>query len=261
TKKDDDKPIQKQETEPKLQLVETKEKEKEKEKEKSEDKPEDKKPPANEKKDAELIAKENPDSDAEEDEKIEGTDVHIHMQTTDIPMVLRESLEELDLPSRSTEMTIFMIFSLILLCAGLLLQFAVFRSIEVQQSYPALKPLITKVCKTFTCDYNGPREIKKIQLISRDIRVHPNTKGALLISATIINNANYQQPYPNFSVKLSNLSGKTTAVRYFSPNDYLGKLSNKLLLMPPKQPIRIALEVVDPGKDAINFEFKFLARK
>ena len=223
------------------------------------EKVENKRDSATDNKDSNLISKDNSDLD-EELEEDNDDHVHIHMQTVDIPMVLRESLEELDLPTRSAEMTIFMIMSLIVLCFGLLLQFAVFRSIEVQQKYPSLKPLITKVCKTFTCDYNGPRDIKKIQLISRDIRVHPTTKGALLISATIINNANYQQPYPNFSVKLSNLSGKTTAHRFFSPNDYLGKLSNKLLLMPPKQPIRIALEVVDPGKEAINFEFKFISR-
>jgi predicted Zn finger-like uncharacterized protein len=260
--KTDDTASKKQESEPKLQLVESEDLKQPKDKpddKKSENKTEDQK--TDTKKDSELIAKENAESIEDDDERIEGTDVHIHMQTTDIPMVLRESLEELDLPTRSIEMTLFMIVSLFFLVAGLLLQFTVFRSIEVQQNYPALKPLVTKVCKTFTCDYNGPREIKKIQLISRDIRVHPNTKGALLISATIINNAGYQQPYPNFSVKLSNLSGKTTAIRYFSPNDYLGKLSNKLLLMPPKQPIRIALEVVDPGKEAINFEFKFLSRK
>ncbi len=254
--KSDNKVSAKSETEPKLQLVETENLKK------PEDKPADKlKEKSEDKKDSELIAKEGSDANEEDEQELDGDNVHIHMQTTDIPMVLRESLEELDLPSRSAEMTIFMIASLLLLCAGLFLQVAVFRSIEVQQSYPALKPIITKLCKTFTCNYTGPREIKKIQLISRDIRVHPNTKGALLISATIINNANYQQPYPNFSVKLSNLSGKTTAVRFFTPSDYLGKLSNKLLLMPPKQPIRIALEVVDPGKDAINFEFKFISSK
>ncbi len=202
-------------------------------------------------------------TEADDDNKDieDDSQIQIHIEYGDIPMVLRESLEEFDIPSRSIQMTLVMFISIIILIAGFLLQYTVFRSIEVQQNYPELKPLITRICQTFECAYNGPRDIKKIQLISRDIRVHPNTKGALLISATIMNNANYQQPYPNFSVKLSNLTGKTIARRFFSPSDYLGKLSNTLLLMPPKQPIRVSLEVVDPGKEAINFEFKFLSRQ
>lgn len=204
-------------------------------------------------------AKQQPEETVEENQ--DDSQIQIHIENGDIPMMLRESLEEFDIPSRSIQMTFIMFMSLIVLVAGLLLQFAVFRSIEVQQKYPNLKPIITRVCQTFECIYNGSRDVKKIQLISRDIRVHPNTKGALLINATIMNNASYQQPYPNFSVKLSNLTGKTVAHRFFSPNDYLGKLSKTLLLMPPKQPIRVSLEVVDPGKEAINFEFKFLSRQ
>ncbi|MFV1982830.1 MAG: DUF3426 domain-containing protein [Thiohalomonadales bacterium] len=262
----DNKLTEDQGTEKKLQVVDPetrKQTEQKPEKEPSETKEKlnNKNTKTAEKEDSKLIPKEDSSIDEELEDDPDGELVHIHMQTVDIPLVLRESLEELDLPARSVEMTIFMVFSLFILFAGLLLQFSVFRSIEVQQKYPSLKPLITTVCKTFTCEYSGPRDIKKIQLISRDIRVHPTTKGALLISATIVNNAKYQQPYPNFSVKLSSLSGKTVAQRFFSPKDYLGKLSKKLLLMPPKQPIRIALEVVDPGKEAINFEFKFLSGK
>jgi len=250
------------ESEPNLQLVENKLAKKDEPIVETNAKPKNEDAEKHDTKEPNLIANEDLTTSDEPEENMDDDDlVHIHMQTVDIPMVLRESLEELDLPTRSIEMTLFMIVSLVVLCLGLLLQFSVFRSIEVQQSYPSLKPLVTKICKTFTCDYSGPRDIKKIQLISRDIRVHPTTKGALLISATIINNANYQQPYPNFSVNLSNLGAKTIAQRFFTPKDYLGTLSKKLLLMPPKQPIRVALEVVDPGKAAINFEFKFIARK
>ncbi len=271
SEKHSDNATQNQESKPKLQLVESEVSTKIEQQTKAttteaSNKTEDKTEKTDEKKtttkDSKLIPKEeSKPKDNTDDEIADDSQMQIHIENGDIPMVLRESLEELDLPSRSTEMTLFMIVSMIVLSFGLFLQFSVFRSIEVQQKYPALKPLITKICKTFTCDYSGPRDIKKIQLINRDIRVHPNTKGALLISATIINNANFQQPYPNFSVRLSNLSGKTVAQRYFSPSDYLGKLSNKLLLMPSKQPIRVSLEVVDPGKEAINFEFKFLSIK
>ncbi len=246
-------------TQPKLQIVANNDSKKSETSEKNQEKtkPEEKTKSAETKPAAAKKEEEPDDNKAIEDD----SQIQIHIENGDIPMVLRESLEEYDIPSRSIQMTFVMFISIIALIASFLLQYTVFRSIEVQQKYPDLKPLITRICQTFECAYNGPRDIKKIQLISRDIRVHPNTKGALLISATIMNNANYQQPYPNFSVKLSSLTGKTIARRFFSPSDYLGKLSNTLLLMPPKQPIRVSLEVVDPGKEAINFEFKFLSRQ
>jgi len=34
-------------------------------------------------------------------------------------------------------------------------------------------------------------------------------------------------------------------------------LNSPFLLMSPGKPVQIALEVVDPGKDAVNFEFTF----
>ncbi|GMR16779.1 MAG: hypothetical protein BMS9Abin31_1159 [Gammaproteobacteria bacterium] len=186
-------------------------------------------------------------------------EVSIHMDTMDIPFVLRDSLEELDLPKRSLQSTMFMLFSMLILIGVLLLQTIVFKSVELSQNYPELKPIIKNTCGLFPCRYTGSRNVKKIQLLSRDIRVHPNTKGALLVTATIVSRTSFQQPYPNFRVTLSNLAGNIVARRYFTPTDYLRKLSDSLRLMPPGVPVKIALEVVDPGKDAINFDFTILA--
>ena len=63
---------------------------------------------------------------------------------------------------------------------------------------------------------------------------------------------------PNIKIRLSDISGNIIAERIFNAKTYLKKMSNPFLLMKPKIPVHINFEVVDPGKDAVNFEFNFL---
>ena len=74
----------------------------------------------------------------------------------------------------------------------------------------------------------------------------------------MINNADFSQPYPDIHIRLSDISGNVIAERIFNAKTYMGKLSNPFLLMKSKTPVHINFEVVDPGKDAVNFEFTFL---
>ena len=86
---------------------------------------------------------------------------------------------------------------------------------------------------------------------------HPNAKNALIINAVIVNNADYRQPYPVMKITLSNTSGLMVASRNFAPIEYLDADINIRKGMPPHQPIQIVLEIADPGKNAVNFQFDF----
>jgi len=108
------------------------------------------------------------------------------------------------------------------------------------------------------CRYSGPLDKNKIQLLSRDVRVHPTEEKALLISAAMINNADFAQPYPDVKIRLSDISGNIVAERIFTAKTYIGSATNPFSLMKSKIPVHIKFEVVDPGKDAVNFEFSFL---
>ena len=118
--------------------------------------------------------------------------------------------------------------------------------------------MLETFCENIGCQYSGPSDSKQIELVSRDVRLHPKEKDALLISAVMKNNAYFAQPYPNIHIRLSDISGNVVAERVFNPKTYMGKLSNPFLLMRSKTPVHINFEVVDPGKDAVNFEFTFL---
>ena len=177
-------------------------------------------------------------------------------QTDNIPFHLRDSLlvEE---KKRSPIKLILGVLAILIFSVVLLGQLAYFRSSQVVDKVPALQPMVEKFCNKVPCIYSGPRDVSQIKLVSRDIRLHPKVDNALLISATFINRAAFKQPYPDITITLSDLSGALVAQRRFKPAEYLGRLNNPFLLMPSGKPVQIALEVVDPGKDAVNFEFTF----
>ena len=151
-----------------------------------------------------------------------------------------------------------MIALIVILAVGFLFQLVFFRSYELANRFHALAPVLTAICSSLPCRYSGSIDVSKIELINRDVRSHPTQKNALLISAAFINNASFDQPYPTIAVKLSDLSGNIVATRHFKPEEYLDRLYSKFLLMESGTPIHITLAVLDPGDDAINFEFSFL---
>lgn len=179
-------------------------------------------------------------------------------ETDEIPFRLRESLQAAKKQPRSWSMSILLAGVIIILLLGLLLQIVLFRNVQLAHRFPALQPVLDQTCQHLPCRYSGPRDIGKIQLLSRDVRSHPKQDNALLISASILNQASFPQPYPDILVTLSDITGNVVAQRRFTPAEYLGPFENQLQLMEPGIPVHVKLAILDPGRDAINFEFAFM---
>ncbi|HEY5604625.1 MAG TPA: zinc-ribbon and DUF3426 domain-containing protein [Gammaproteobacteria bacterium] len=120
-----------------------------------------------------------------------------------------------------------------------------------------LRPWIAFFCKHASCELTLLADIGQIELLGQDIRSHPSSKQALLVSTTIINNAPFTQPYPGLQLNFSDMNGEKVAMRNFLPKDYLPSSINIAKGMESNIPIQIELEIVDPGKNAVNFEFDF----
>ena len=93
--------------------------------------------------------------------------------------------------------------------------------------------------------------------MSRDVRPHPSQSGALIISATLLNRAPFTQPYPIVEITLSDLDEQRIAMRRLAPQDYLVDARALARGLQPDATATIDLEVVDPGRNAVAFEFKF----
>lgn len=196
--------------------------------------------------------------DKEVPEKITLNKTENESAEDEIPFRLRNNIERLTAENPRKSHPVLSFIFILMLLATTFSQAAYFRSHELVKFLPEAQPLLERFCDKFSCQYSGPHDTKNIQLVSRDVRLHPKEKKALLISAVMVNNANFAQPYPDIHIRLSDISGNIIAERVFHSKTYLGKLSNPFLLMKPKTPVHINFEVLDPGKDAINFEFTFL---
>jgi len=175
-----------------------------------------------------------------------------------IPHRLRDAVASLEQPPVSISKRLLYFLAVIILITLIGVQLVLFKSTAIANMFPTLQPFLVSMCESLPCRYTGNHNNKQIEILNRDVRLHPQVKGALLISATIINQASYTQPYPTILLKFTDLTGATVAQRFFQPKEYLGLLNKPFALMPSKKPVQLNIEVLDPGSEAINFQFSFL---
>ena len=175
-----------------------------------------------------------------------------------VPLRLRESLA-VEPPKPRSRLVIagssLLILILLVLLAGQLL---LFRPLDIARWLPQSRPYLEQVCQYAPCHFTANQDLEQIRLANRDVRAHPDKKKALLITATLINEADFAQPYPELQVTLFDLSGNRVAQRRFTPTDYLGERYSPFMLMQSQTPLQIKLDVVDPGSKAVNFEFNIM---
>ena len=74
----------------------------------------------------------------------------------------------------------------------------------------------------------------------------------------LLNEAPFEQKLPLISISFSDISGNIITRRSFHPEEYLhGELAG-LSAFPPNQPVRVAIEIMDPGSQAVNYDIKVL---
>lgn len=117
---------------------------------------------------------------------------------------------------------------------------------------------VETVCQHIDCKLEQKVDLDNIELLSRDVRSHPALKNALLITATFINRAEFDQPYPDVALMLSDLGGNVIAQRQFTPQEYLDNEEEQAGLMVRDVPITMVMEVQDPGKESVSYRFEFL---
>lgn len=123
---------------------------------------------------------------------------------------------------------------------------------------PALRPLMGDFCAAFDCALTLPREPKKVLLTRSEVRSHPAQNGALLVKASIQNQARFRQAYPILRLQFSDLDGQPLLGRDFMPEEYLPDDVNIKAGMPINTDVNLSLELVDPGGQAVSFDFNLL---
>ena len=122
---------------------------------------------------------------------------------------------------------------------------------------PAIRPIYSVACGWLDCQLPVLRDVKKMSTRNLVVRSHPDLSGALIVDAVIVNGAEFTQPFPVLYLRFTSIDGNLVAGRHFQPAEYL---SGELLgstQMAPLTPIRIELQIEDPGSEAVNYFLNF----
>ena len=159
-------------------------------------------------------------------------------------------------PARQSKTALWATANIVLI-VSLLGQYAYFNRDELVK-YPQLRPWLAQLCATIGCDIPLQRDVSRIVLANRLVESHPRFPNALLIDATLVNQADFTQPYPLLEIRFSDLNNQLVAGRRFRPSEYLPPDTSIKAGMPPQRQVHITLEIADPGKDAVSFQFELL---
>ncbi|TNC81398.1 MAG: DUF3426 domain-containing protein [Oleiphilus sp.] len=132
---------------------------------------------------------------------------------------------------------------------------------EKLAKYPQIATLYEKACEQLGCQLPELSDITRIRSHNLVVRSHPTTKNALIIDAVITNEADFPQDFPDIALYFSDINNQTVAQRLIKPEQYLSTDILAWQELPSQQPIHISLEIVDPGKEAVNYTLKFFPRK
>lgn len=144
---------------------------------------------------------------------------------------------------------------IVLMLAGLGLQYLYYHRNALAEN-PQLRPVLAQICNVTGCQLPPRRDLARIELGNHLVQFHPRYVDSLLITATLVNRADFAQPFPIVEVVMTDLEQKVIARRRFLPDDYLIG-GNTTQGLPPGTEVPLMLEVLDPGKKAVGFEFNF----
>ncbi len=153
--------------------------------------------------------------------------------------------------------SLFWSLAILLMIVMGMVQYAYYdRAFLVQ--FSELRPWLEKLCVYAKCELPDPRDPARIELSSKNIFSHPNHENALMVSGTMVNQAEFEQDFPQVELRFENIRGQSIAGRRFKPEEYLGIPKDTLSKMQPGNPVSFNIELIDPGKDVVSYEFNFL---
>ena len=112
-------------------------------------------------------------------------------------------------------------------------------------------------CEVLRCQLPLIAAPARLRLLASNVQAHPSVPDALVISASVRNDAAFAQSWPILTVTLLNAQGQRLAMRRLQPDEYLDDRAVLSHGLAPGATAVLLLEVEDPGDKAVAFEFGF----
>lgn len=126
---------------------------------------------------------------------------------------------------------------------------------------PKAHGMLSRACDALGCQLPPIQQPEQIKVTELVVRSHPERDSALMIDSILLNTAVQPQPFPDFVLTFSDLKNVVVASRRFVPSEYLHGELQGTSKIPSRQPVRITLEIDDPGQQAINYHARVLPSK
>ena len=121
-----------------------------------------------------------------------------------------------------------------------------------------MRPVYSGLCTVLGCELPARRSLRDLQSRKLAVRSHPDKQGALLVDALIINEANFEQPFPVIELQFMDMSQEIVGAYRLEPVTYLdGELAGSDALMAVRTPVHIDIDIPDPGPKAVNYQLQF----
>ena len=125
---------------------------------------------------------------------------------------------------------------------------------------PTFGPLIESTCEFVGCELPPKRDINKIVIKQKSVIKERDDARKLKIDLLIVNQAGFDQPYPDLMLRFTNIEGKVVAEDQFAPNEYLREMPEEPM-MPMDIPVHVSFIVRSPSDAVTGYEFRFLEPK
>lgn len=152
----------------------------------------------------------------------------------------------------------FWLLGIVTLCMIFLGQITFYFRGELAQ-YRDLKPVVLEFCRLLDCEVEPLRRIGLIELTYATIAPHPQYENILRIRASMVNRADFAQPYPLMEVTLTDSAGRVIGRRTFEHRAYLNAARAAEEFLSPHVAANTLLDVNNPDGKAVGYEVQLVA--
>lgn len=141
------------------------------------------------------------------------------------------------------------LFSFVLLIIAIA-QSVYFLRTDIATYYPNTKTYLVQACKKIGCSIDLPKKIDLIVIDDSDMQEDANHVGLIHLSSTLINQASFNQAYPNIELTLTDIEDTPQLRRIFKPNEYLPDQADIAKGLAAGEEVKVKLSVTAQG-DAV----------
>jgi predicted Zn finger-like uncharacterized protein len=197
-------------------------------------------------------------NDDVEQEEIEFTIADSINDLHDEPLKLNKEPSKNSHAEKATSYTWLWLSASLVMIAVMISQVSYFK-FDNWSRHPDYRPVYTMSCEILGCSLPAIQDVNKMNTQHFMVRPHPEVKQALYIDTLLINNASYQQPFPDLKLVFTGLENQIIASRRFKPKEYLAGELAGVSVMPQNVPIHIAFEILNPGAEAVSYRIELAA--